>query len=80
MNRGTYLIEDPVPGYVTQYENVGVYAKVTDRLYNGGKILNVKIPQTGDKENLWIGISLGALSLLGMVFLLRGSRKRRREK
>ena len=80
VNRGTYLIEDPVPGYVTQYENVGIYAKVTDRLYSCGKILNVKVPQTGDKENLWVGIGLGALSLLGMTVLLRSSRKRRREK
>ena len=80
VNRGTYLIEDPVPGYVTQYENVGIYAKVTDRLYSCGKILNVKVPQTGDKENLWVGIGLGALSLLGVTVLLRSSRKRRREK
>lgn len=79
VDRDTYLIEEPVPGYVTQYENVGVHAKVTDRLYSGGKILNVKIPQTGDKENLWVGLGLGALSLLGMIVLLRRSRKHRSE-
>ena len=79
VDRDTYLIEEPVPGYVTQYENVRVHAKVTDRLYSGGKILNVKIPQTGDKENLWVGLGLGALSLLGMIVLLRRSRKHRSE-
>ena len=79
VDRDTYLIEEPVPGYVTQYENVDVHAKVTDRLYSGGKILNVKIPQTGDKENLWVGLGLGALSLLGMIVLLRRSRKHRSE-
>ena len=77
VDRGDYLIENPVPGYIIQYENVGAYANITDRLYNGGRILNVRLPQTGDKEKPWIFITLGALSILGILFLLRRHRKQR---
>ncbi|MBO5537329.1 MAG: Cna B-type domain-containing protein [Clostridia bacterium] len=77
VDRGDYLIENPVPGYIIQYENVGAHANITDRLYNGGRILNVRLPQTGDKEKPWIFITLGALSILGILFLLRRHRKQR---
>lgn len=64
-----YLIEDVPEGYKVRYENVGVHAGETDRLYNGGTMINYKIPKTGDDANsaLWIAlaaVSAGALALL----------------
>ena len=61
-----YVIEEPVEGYITRYENVGVYADITDRCCDGGTIVNKKIPKTGDSAPLalWAGmIALGAAGL-----------------
>ena len=47
-NKQYYIIEDVPEGYQAIYVNVGEYADVTDRLYNGGTIINYKTPKTGD--------------------------------
>lgn len=72
-----YVIEDPVPGYRTRYENVGVYAKVTDRCCDGGTIVNYKVPKTGDEANLplWIGCAAAGLALL-FAAVYAGKRKK----
>ena len=58
-------------GYITEYQNVGVYAEVTDRCCDGGIILNRKIslPNTGDNSNIvvWIGVltvTMGAIAVI----------------
>jgi len=65
-----YVIEESIPGYQTKYVNVGAHADVTDRCYNGGKIINYKVPKTGDAAELGLwagmvltgfGVALGAL-------------------
>ena len=74
-----YVIEDPIPGYETRYENVGAHEGETDRCYNGGTIINYKIPKTGDDTNLalWVIFVLGGVAILGGVIIVR---RRRTEK
>ena len=48
-----YVVEKPVDGYRTRYENVGVYAHITDRCCDGGTIINYRVPKTGDEAPLW---------------------------
>lgn len=71
-----YLIEKPVQGYAIKYENVGKYADITDRCMNGGKIINHKIPRTGDPVHPAIGLAAVALSLLGMAAMKLTPKKR----
>ncbi|MGI6653008.1 MAG: Ig-like domain-containing protein [Christensenellales bacterium] len=73
-----YVVEKPVPGYKTRYENVGVYAGITDRCCNGGTIINYKIPKTGDEANLvlWAGLALLGVAGIGAV-LMTGRRRKK---
>ena len=66
-----YLVEKAPAGYKVRYENVGKHAGETDRCYNGGTIINYKVPKTGDTASpaLWIGLAvlgLGGLSALAL--------------
>ena len=72
-----YVVEEVPAGYKVRYENVGTHADVTDRCYNGGTIVNYKVPKTGDgaKPVLWIGCVLAGLALLGGVVYTRKRRK-----
>ena len=72
-----YLIEKPMPGYATKYVNVGKYANITDRCMNGGKIINQKIPRTGDAERPWLWFCLATISLAGICFTVSVSRKKK---
>lgn len=71
-----YIIEYVPDGYTAYYENVGRYAGVTDRCYNGGTIINRKVPQTGD--SLPVGLHLICLLASGGRLLLLGLNGRRR--
>ena len=68
---GYYLVEEVPDGYAATYKNVGTYADVTDRCYNGGTIINSKIPRTGDtsKPLLWLTLAFAALG--GIVLITR---------
>ena len=60
------------------YENTGSHAGVTDRCCNGGKIINYKIPKTGDRTIhplIWIGCILLGLAGFGGAAMLRKRRK-----
>ncbi|MBQ8162681.1 MAG: isopeptide-forming domain-containing fimbrial protein [Clostridia bacterium] len=61
---GYYVVEDVPDGYTVHYENTGANAGETEACYNGGTIVNHKVPKTGDSANpiLWLGCML-----LGMV-------------
>lgn len=75
------MIEETPPGFMVRYENVRIHAGVTDRCYNGGTIINYRIPKTGDRTGnplLWIGAAL--LGLLGACCALRMVRKREGER
>ena len=76
-----YVIEEPVEGYKTRYENVGVYAGITDRCCDGGTIVNYKVPKTGDNANLmlWLGCSLAGLALIS-ASVYAGKRKKAHSK
>ena len=65
-----YVIEDPMVGYSAVYVNQGKYADVTDRVYNGGRIINFGVPNTGDGRNplLLVAVTVGAL--IGLTGLL----------
>ena len=63
-----YVVETPVDGFATRYENTGNFADVTDRAYNGGTIINHKLPKTMDEQPLTLYAILVAVSLLGMMF------------
>jgi len=72
-----YVIEDPVEGYQTRYENVGVYAGITDRCCDGGTIVNYKVPKTGDEADLtlWLGYVLAGLTIISIA-VYTGKRKK----
>lgn len=74
-----YLIENIPAGYKVRYENVGAHAGETDRLYNGGTIINYKVPQTGDQFNPWLwlgGILLGLGAVCGTIRIDRRKKTR----
>lgn len=73
-----YVVEDAMPGYTTRYQNVGEHADVTDRVYNGGTIINSSIPKTGDNNRVEIWLALAAVSLMGVHAVLRASQKRKK--
>ncbi|MBQ9301250.1 MAG: hypothetical protein IJ214_12155, partial [Clostridia bacterium] len=58
-----------------RYENIGAHAGETDRCYNGGTIINYKVPKTGDRADLrlWLGcVLLGVSAVCGtLVFILK---------
>ena len=62
-----YAVEDKVPGYTTVYQNIGEHADETDRVYNGGTVINSKVPKTGDgfSPTLWWGLALVSLAVIG---------------
>ena len=75
-----YVIENPIPGYITRYVNVGEYAQVTDRCYSGGTIINKKIPKTGDETPLLLWAGLAVLGVAGLaVALIIGKRRKPRK-
>ena len=76
-----YVIEEPVEGYKTRYENVGVYAGITDRCCDGGTIVNYRVPKTGDNANLmlWMGCALAGLALIS-ASVYAGKRKKAHSK
>ncbi|MBQ9301423.1 MAG: Cna B-type domain-containing protein [Clostridia bacterium] len=69
-----YIIETVPAGYMVRYENVGVHAGETDRCYNGGTIINYKVPKTGDNADLvlWLGcVLLGVSAVCGTLVFRR---------
>ena len=72
-----YVIEEPVEGYVTRYENVGVYADITDRCCNGGTIINKRVPMTGDEAPLILWAGLVVLGIAGIGAALAVGRKKK---
>ena len=71
-----YVVETPVNGFMTTYQNVGGYANVEDRAYDGGTITNSKLPQTGDESHIERYI---ALLLISLVALLGYGMKKKRD-
>ena len=76
-----YVIEQPIPGYITRYVNVGVYAQITDRCCDGGTIINKKVPKTGDEAPvlLWAGMFLTGVVGLTLALNIGKRRKAHRE-
>ncbi|MBQ9008299.1 MAG: Cna B-type domain-containing protein, partial [Clostridia bacterium] len=74
-----YVVEEAPAGYYATYSNVGEYADVTDRCYNGGTITNHQIPDTGDNANraLWAALALVSCGFLLIIFA-RGKRAEQR--
>ena len=73
-----YIVEDVPKGFRARYENTGVRADETDCCYNGGTIINYRIPKTGDNTNLPLWITLSVLGLLSSGFMIRHIRRKRR--
>ena len=81
---GYYIVEGPLKDYDAEYQNTGAQAHETDRLYNGGTLVNTKhkdVPQTGDRDNPVLWAALGLFALAGFVLVtFSGRRKRDRKK
>lgn len=75
-----YVIENVPKGYKVRYENTGAHAGNTTRCYNGGKIINYKIPKTGDSANLLLWIGIAAAGMAGLATVALVSRRRRTAK
>ena len=68
------VVEKPVDGFTTTYVNTGDNAAEDGCAYDGGTIVNSKIPQTGDHTHvlLWLAtLMLAAFGLLGVKRLRR---------
>ena len=61
------VVEQPVDGFTTTYVNTGDNAAETDRAYDGGTIINSKIPQTGDNANLSLWMAMMLLAAVGLL-------------
>ncbi|MBQ9300835.1 MAG: hypothetical protein IJ214_10025, partial [Clostridia bacterium] len=74
---GYYIVENAPAGYKVRYENVGAHAGETDRCYNGGTIINYKVPKTGDRADLrlWLGCVLLGLAAVSAVAYTSKRRK-----
>lgn len=72
-----YVVEDGMQGYATMYENKGIYADKTTACYNGGKIINSKVPQTGDNANPLLWCTMLVLSLAGLMAALAAKKQKR---
>lgn len=76
---GEYSLVENVPkDFVAVYHNVGPQQEVTDRLYSGGILENVYVPQIGDQSDVrqWL-ISLGVSALALLSFFLKKKKKHR---
>ena len=67
--------EKPVNGYVTIYQNRSPKEAETAFVYNGGIIINRKIPQTGDHSNPQMYLLLMILSFGGVILMKRIRRR-----
>ncbi len=67
---GCYVVEEPVAGYTSRCVNVGEHAADRDRCYNGGTIMNMKVPKTGDTANFALWIGMLAVGLAGIATIL----------
>ena len=74
-----YLIEEVPTGYSVLYHNVGKYAGASDRCYNGGTIINTKLPLTGDSTPLAMWIGLLTISLSCAACCLIATKKRKKQ-
>ena len=75
-----YILENVPEGYKVRYENVGAHAGETDRCYNGGTIVNYKVPRTGDRANLWpwaVMALAGAGAVCGVVVYSKKKKDKR---
>ncbi len=77
-DEGYYLVENVPAGYRVSYRNTGAHAGETDRCYNGGTIINAKIPKTGDNARpvLWLCAVLLGLSVLAAAEITGRRRKK----
>ena len=62
-----YVVETPVSGFMTLYQNVGGYANAEDRAYDGGTITNSKLPKTGDGSHIERYMALLVISLVALL-------------
>ena len=71
-----YVMEDPVKGFATSYDN-GANSDVTKYAENMGTIINHKLPKTGDNDpvGLWTMMVLTGLIGLTALAVLRVRRK-----
>lgn len=65
-----FVVETVPKGYRVYYRNVGRHADAKDRCYNGGTIVNFRLPETGDHANLPLWIACVLLGLVGMAVSL----------
>ena len=68
------IIERPVRGYITEYANSAPYQAETGKAYDGGRIINTFLPETGDHSPLAPLIALNVLSALAIAVILRRRR------
>ena len=70
---GCYVIENVPKGYSSKYNNGS--SKETSKCLNGGKIVNVKIPKTGDSAPLilWGLTAATTLAVAALVLTKRRS-------
>ena len=71
-----YVVENVPAGYLMRCENAGLHAEETERCYNGGTILNYKLPKTGDESHPAFWLLLAMTGAAGVI-ILAGRKKER---
>ena len=69
------VVEEPLPGYEITYEDA--FGNKADSAGNGGTIINTRIPTTGDGEPLTLWMTLGGVSLLALLVVVLGKRRKK---
>ena len=64
-----YVIEKPIDGYQVKYINPDTHPDATDRCYNGGNIVNYKVPKTGDDTAFETIIAISCISGVLLILL-----------
>lgn len=75
-----YVVEKNITGYTTTYVNVGTESKTVDKAFDGGTILNRKIPKTGDDRPVTLWAAAVLLGILGIGAVLTAENRKRRNR
>ena len=70
-----FATETSMEGYMTAYRNIEPYEAETDKIYDGGTIVNHKIPETGDNSRLGLWLIATIAAAFGCVTILKKSKR-----
>ena len=67
--------EIPLQGFQARYVNPDRASESANQCYNGGTIINYKVPQTGDSAPLGLYAAMIGTGLVGLLLLIRSGKR-----